>query len=275
MMLVTLLGLSLLLSPSFAESTDDKLNHPFTVSIAEIHRRLAAWASEDTYAGEVRKLTFTSREPGLSVVGATLHKQVLAARKFAGLLHARYGLELVLASDIDGATTPIYSGLIRDAEERVVANFKLGALVATPESAVLSAQTAAEKIRRYAADRTNFARLAFEQTLRAAGLPEDEPLTSLRVTTRRVRNRYLDGVANIRRVVALFQPGRPTWVFLNYKIKTPFSPEEMEALAELTRGGPELAGILIAQPDRWTTVRDGDVASELIAPNCAVDLEVR
>ena len=244
---------------------------PMVLDVSTIYDRLREPSKLNDLNYHLKQLTFQSREPGLSVVGATTPEQLSAARKFADFLHARFGLELVLAASIEGAPTPVYSGWILDADRQIVGNFKLVTRQRHHRSSTKEASFAAHKFRRYA-DLKNLAYLVLERAHQVARFPGGGTTGPVEIDNPLGRGRYAKYFAEIQRAAALFWPLRPSWVFLEFEHDEPYPDNYMSTLQYLTTEFPELTGILIAQPGRWTTVREGDFATEVITPNCTVDL---
>ena len=260
--------LCLLPGRSFATPTTT----PSIASVADILERMAHPGSAYTFENQLAHQRERAREPGLSIAETTSPNQVTQLRPFVRLLHESFGLQFVLASAIDGLAVPIYSGLILDAERHPVANFRLVKKATFADVALQSIEVEAERLKAYSSDRAHFANVAFENLRTLLGLRDAGPTEFLELKSNHASKKFSRCVSYIQSVVALYDPGRPTWFFVDAPFRGQIGETEIARVKTLTQDEGVLAGVMLRQPGRVITIRHGKVVITPDAPSCGPTL---
>ena len=234
-----------------------------------VHDVIGKKSIETDFDHQFAGLNFWKHYPGLKIVDLNKDGHLPAARNFATVLQKRYGITLILMSSLDGLPSPIYSGLVLGPKGDVIANFKLLCGYRFTDSLVATAVKSAERIERYSANPNQFARLAFENLRVMTGYGRDDQVNAIELITPELEAKYHQAIRDMRKVIGLFKPGRPTWLLAESLSEDGFSKAEAERLKRLP--GRFLKHLFVMDPERLITIRDGETTvSDL---DCQTELD--
>ena len=239
-----------------------------TISPRVVSEHLAQKGPETDVAFQAKRLIFSSRHPFLDVVDASKFGQVQAARGFAQFLNEHYGVRLVLAARLGELFTPIYSGLVMGSNNQIIANFKILSHFRGTETTLNIAEVTADRIERYSRNRHEFTRLAFEELRVAAGYDREARVNEIALDTSDLIDQYGRILSEMRAMLTIFDPGRPTWLLVHMRKDEDFTPHQMADLRNIPGGA--IDRLLVLQPSRVMTMHEG--RSNVVARGCQPDL---
>ena len=207
--------------------------------------------------------------PGLTATKTRYPDELISARKLGAAFHARLGLTLGLASEVDGLDAPAFDGLVFDHDDNVVANFSIKSM----RSLINLEKNVAHLILRI--DQYSLMKPWAQFVLRTLNemiQHERSPVETLTVHTPFYRRRYEQVLATTRQMIEAFavETGRPTWILIDVRGVRPLSESEIELMRTVLETQSRVTRLYIYQHGQLTLIRPGE--SEVIAPDCQGEL---